>query len=344
MIGPVAVVAGVTGQDGAYLTEKLLLDGFTVFGVGRSISDFSILRLKKLGLLEHPSLRLLSIDIADPEKVKNLIQETRPAEFYNLASHSSVVASGDRPFATTSSSALAPINFLESLYRHSPDTRYFQAGSSELFGNAVEAPQHEESHMAPRSLYGAAKLFANWATVDYRASKGLFASSGILYNHESPLRSREFVTRKVSSSVAKIKLGRLDMMQIGNLDATRDWGYAPEYVDAMRKILAHTKPDTFVIASGRSTTVRQFLTWAFAAADIEVRFEGKGLQEVGYETRTGRQIVSMAEAYFRPDEALELVGNPGKALRELNWQAETRVQEIVRMMVENDLTEEKGLL
>jgi GDPmannose 4,6-dehydratase len=344
VIEPVAVVAGVTGQDGAYLAEKLLLDGFTVFGIGRNISGSSIFRLKKLGLHEHSSLRLLSLDIADAEKMKQLIQETRPSEFYNLASHSSVVASGDRPLSTISSSALAPINFLESLYRHSPDTKYFQAGSSELFGNASEAPQNEESHMAPRSLYGASKLLAHWATEDYRESKDLFASSGILYNHESPLRSPEFVTRKISSSVARIKLGRIDKMQIGNLEATRDWGYAPEYVDAMRKVLAHAKPDTFVIASGRSTTVRQFLTWAFAAANIEVGFEGTGLQEVGYDISTGRQIVTMAEAYFRPNEAVELVGNPAKASRDLNWQAETGVQEIVRMMVENDLNEERELM
>jgi GDPmannose 4,6-dehydratase len=212
-----------------------------------------------------------------------------------------------------------------------------------MFGNAPVAPQSEESEMAPRSLYGAAKLFAHWATVDYRISKGLFASSGILYNHESPLRSPEFVTRKISSAVARIKLGRLDVMQIGNLDATRDWGYAPEYVDAMRRVLAHTKPDTFVIASGRSTTVRQFLTWAFSAAGIDIRFEGAGLREVGYDAGTGRQIGSVTEEYFRPNEPVALVGNPAKALRDLNWKAETPVKEIVRMMVENDITEANEL-
>jgi GDPmannose 4,6-dehydratase len=338
-----AVIAGVAGQDGAYLAQQLIADGFNVYGLGRSISPTSTLRLKKLNLQGSKLLKLLTVDIAEPENIEKLIQEIRPTEFYNLASHSSVIASGERPFLTTATSALAPINFLESLAKYSPETRYFQAGSSEMFGNALAAPQNEDSQMAPRSLYGAAKLFAHWATIDYRVSKGLFASSGILYNHESPLRSQEFVTRKIASSVAQIKFGRLDQIQLGNLAATRDWGYAPEYVDAMRKVLAHSKPETFVIASGRSTTVRQFLTWAFEAAGMEVRFEGAGLQEVGFEVGSGRQIVSVAEEHFRPTEAIGLVGDPAKALRELNWEAQTPVKEIIRMMVDNDIAEAKEM-
>jgi GDPmannose 4,6-dehydratase len=335
----VAVIAGITGQDGAYLAQKLLADGFFVYGLAKALPESATWRLAKLGIAESPNLRVDSLPIGDPKSVDSYLENLAPLEFYNLASHSSVFASGQSAYETALTTGLAPMNFLESLANHSPQTRYFQAGSSELFGDTTETPQNEDSKMVPRNIYGSAKLLAHWAAINFANTNSLFAANGILYNHESPLRSSEFVTRKITSGVAKIATGSTEAIQLGNLSATRDWGYAPEYVDAMRKILGRESPSNYIISSGKSCTVRQFVMWAFQSAGMDVVFEGEGIDERGYEKSSGSQIVSVDQSFFRVNERMALLGDPSKARSELGWEAQTSVKEIVRLMVESDLAE-----
>lgn len=334
-----AVIAGITGQDGAYLAQKLIKDGFYVYGLAKALPEGATWRLGKLGIADSPNLRIDVLSIADPQSVDRYLADVAPLELYNLASHSSVFASGERAYETARTSGLAPLNFLESLSKHSPQTKYFQAGSSELFGDTTETPQNEQSKMVPRNIYGSAKLMAHWATINFTTTKSLFASNGILYNHESPLRSPGFVTRKITSGVARIAAGSPDAIQLGNLSATRDWGYAPEYVDAMRKILGRESPGNYIVSSGKSCTVRQFVVWAFQSAGLDVVFEGEGVDEKGYDRASGRQLVSVNQTFFRANERMALLGDPGKARSELGWEARTSVQEIVRLMVESDLSE-----
>lgn len=339
MTKKVAVIAGITGQDGAYLAQKLIKDGFYVYGLAKALPEGATWRLGKLGIADSPNLRIDVLSIADPQSVDRYLADVAPLELYNLASHSSVFASGERAYETARTSGLAPLNFLESLSKHSPQTKYFQAGSSELFGDTTETPQNEQSKMVPRNIYGSAKLMAHWATINFTTTKSLFASNGILYNHESPLRSPGFVTRKITSGVARIAAGSPDAIQLGNLSATRDWGYAPEYVDAMRKILGRESPGNYIVSSGKSCTVRQFVIWAFQSAGMDVIFDGEGIGERGYEKSSGRQIVSVNQDFFRANEQVALLGDPSKARSELGWEAQTSVQEIVRLMVESDLSE-----
>lgn len=339
MTKKVAVLAGITGQDGAYLAQKLIEDGFFVYGLAKALPKSATWRLAKLGIAESPNLRIDVLPIGDPESVDSYLEDLAPLEFYNLASHSSVFASGQSAYVTALTTGLAPLNFLESLAKNSPQTKYFQAGSSELFGDTTETPQDEHSKMVPRNIYGSAKLLAHWAAVNFSNTKSLFAANGILYNHESPLRSPEFVTRKITSGVAKIATGSAEGIQLGNLSATRDWGYAPEYVDAMRKILGRESPGNYIISSGKSCTVRQFVIWAFQSAGMDVVFEGEGIDERGYEKSSGRQIVAVDQRLFRANERMALLGDPSKARSELGWKAQTSVQDIVRLMVESDLSE-----
>lgn len=339
MTKKVAVIAGITGQDGAYLAQKLIEDGFFVYGLAKALPKSAIWRLEKLGIAESPSLRIDVLPIGDPQSVDAYLKDLTPLEFYNLASHSSVFAPRQSAYETALTTGLAPLNFLESLAKSSAQTRYFQAGSSELFGDTTETPQNEHSKMVPRNIYGSAKLLAHWAVSDYANTKSLFAANGILYNHESPLRSPEFVTRKITMGVARIATGSAEAIQLGNLSATRDWGYAPEYVDAMRKILGQGSPGNYIVSSGKSCTVRQFVIWAFQSAGIDVVFEGEGVDERGYEEASGRQIVSVDQRFFRVNERMALLGDPSKARSELGWEAQTSVQEIVRLMVESDLSE-----
>jgi GDPmannose 4,6-dehydratase len=234
-------------------------------------------------------------------------------------------------------SAVAVVNTLEAMLKVSRKTRFFQAGSSEMFGDSVHSPQNEESSFAPRNVYGSAKVFAHHITMNYRENTGLFAATGILYNHESPLRAPQFVTRKISSSVAQISLGLEQELNLGNLSAIRDWGYAPEYVAGMKQILEHSEPDTFVLATGRGASVREFVRLAFQVIGVEVKFEGDGLEERGFDERTGRTLVSVDPKYFRPDEEVPLIGDASKAKKLLGWEAKTQLNEIVRLMVESDI-------
>lgn len=335
-----AVITGISGQDGAYLTEQLLNEGFEVFGVAKSLSDPG--RLSKLGLLGSNDLHLSSWSLESPDLVDDFIKEVQPNELYNLASNSSVVESGRAPYSTAMVTGVATVNLLQSVSKFSPKTRFFQAGSSELFGDAKSFPQNESSYFAPRSLYGAAKLFSYWAAEDYKARHNLFISNGILYNHESPLRSPEFVTRKISQSVAMIACGKQKIVELGNLSATRDWGYAPEYVQGMTQTLRHPAPENFVFASGFSTTVRDFVTWSFASAGIEVLFEGQGTEETGFEKSSGRQLVVVNPLYFRNQESVALVGDASKAHEILGWKAGKSPRGIAELMVQHDLEAEKA--
>jgi GDPmannose 4,6-dehydratase len=337
MSRPTALITGITGQDGSYLARDLLESGYQVVGTSGSSSIQSVWRFQELGISENPNLKLVSWDITNPEETLKIVGDTKPNEIYNLASHSFVVDSIFNPQRTTQVSAYAVINILEAITSVSRDSRFFQAGSSEMFGNSPSSPQNEASVFGPRNIYGSAKAFAHFASVNYRESKGVFSSAGILYNHESPLRGNEFVTKKITSTVAKIKLNKADKLSIGNLSSVRDWGYAPEYVQAMKMAINHERPDTFVIASGIATTVRDFVRQSFNAAEMEIEFEGSGLEEVGYEKGTGRVLVSIAAEFFRESEAVALVGDASKAKAILGWSSQTPVAEIANLMVKHDL-------
>jgi GDPmannose 4,6-dehydratase len=335
-----AVITGITGQDGAYLAKLLIAQGFEVYGVAKSLERDRLWRLSELGLIDHPKLHLSAWTIENPDLVNSFVQETNPNTLYNLASHSSVVDSAKIPYITGMVTGVASINLLEAISSHSPDTRFFQAGSSEMFGTPRSAPQDEQSYFAPRSIYGSAKLMAFWAAENYKMQKGLFASTGILYNHESPLRSPEYVTRKISQSVARIKTGKQEYLELGNLSASRDWGFAPEYVSAMQLTLDYHEPRNFVIASGRSSTVRDFVRWSFAAAGIAITFEGVGIEEKGYDQKTGALRVKVASDVYRVDEKIPLVGNPESLAETLGWRADKTAKQVAQMMVESDLGKE----
>lgn len=337
MSRPKALITGITGQDGSYLARDLLSEGYSVTGTRAKSSSSSTWRLRTLGVEDNSNLEIIDLDITDPIKTSEAIKELKPSEVYNLASHSFVADSLFNPQQTTLVSGYAPINLMEAISSFSPETRFFQAGSSEMFGTSFSTPQNEQSDFYPRNIYGSAKVFAHSAVVNYRQNKGLFAASGILYNHESPLRGNEFVTKKITSTVAKIKLTKADKLSIGNLSSVRDWGYAPEYVQAMRMAINHDIPDTFVIASGTATTVRDFVRQSFNAAEIELEFEGSGLEEVGYEKGTGRVLVSIAAEFFRESEAVALAGDASKAKAILGWSSQTPVAEIANLMVTHDI-------
>jgi len=332
-----AVITGITGQDGAYLAKLLIDQGFEVYGVAQSLEKERLWRLSKVGLIDNPKLHLSAWTIENPELVNAFVQEVRPDTLYNLASHSSVVDSAKIPYTTGMVTGVSAVNLLEAVSTHSPNTRFFQAGSSEMFGAPLSAPQDEDSYFAPRSIYGSAKLMAFWATENYKIQKKLFATTGILYNHESPLRAPEFVTRKISQSVARIKQGKQNLLELGNLSASRDWGYAPEYVSAMQIILNQKVPENFVIASGKSSTVRDFVRWSFAAAEIDITFEGSGTKEKGYDQKSGALRVTVNPDFYRADEEVPLVGHSGKLANTAGWKSEKTAQQVAQLMVESDL-------
>jgi len=295
-----------------------------------------------LGVLDHRQLTLRELDLCDPYAVRSLIGEEVPNEIYNLAAQSFVGSSFNHPSHTVQVNSIGVLNLLEAVRHASPDSRFYQASTSEMFGKVQAVPQTEETPFYPRSPYGISKLFAHWMTVNYRESYGLFGASGILFNHESPLRGMEFVTRKISCGVAGIALGRQESLVLGNLDAIRDWGYAEDYVEGMWRILQSSVADTFVLATGRQSTVREFLTHAFAIVGIDISFEGSGASEVGLDKKTSKVLVSLSESLFRPAEVDLLVGSPEKARKELGWCATTALEELISLMVSEDLRRVKG--
>jgi GDPmannose 4,6-dehydratase len=334
---PSSVVTGITGQDGAYLAQHLLESGHKVFGTFRRTSSVNFWRLDELGIREHPNLTLIEFDLTDTGACTRLIERAQPECIYNLAAQSFVGVSFEQPVATTQMTAVGPLHLLEAIRNVDRTIKFYQASSSELYGRVQAVPQDERTPFYPRSPYAIAKLFAHWITVNYREAYGIFASSGILFNHESPLRGQEFVTRKITNAVARIHLGKQDWIELGNLDAARDWGYAKEYTAGMKLIMDHREADTFVLATGKTTSVRDFTTMAFAATGIDIAWRGSGVEEEGFCTRTGKLRVKVNPAFFRPAEVDHLIGNSARAKQELGWTAQTELDELCRIMVEADI-------
>ncbi|AHM73233.2 GDP-mannose 4,6-dehydratase [Yersinia hibernica] len=332
-----AIITGITGQDGAYLAELLLDKGYKVYGTYRRTSSVNFWRIEELGIDKHPNLHLVEYDLTDLSASIRLLQTTQATEVYNLAAQSFVGVSFDQPATTAEITGIGPLNLLEAIRIVNTKIRFYQASTSEMFGKVQAIPQIEETPFYPRSPYGVAKLYAHWMTINYRESYGIFGCSGILFNHESPLRGREFVTRKITDSVAKIKLGKLDILELGNMDAKRDWGFAKEYVEGMWRMLQADVPDTFVLATNRTETVRDFVSMAFKAAGFNLRFEGKDENEIGVDTATGKTLVKVNPKFYRPAEVELLIGNPQKAKDVLGWEPKTTLEELCLMMVEEDL-------
>ena len=333
----VAVVTGITGQDGAYLAELLLGKGYVVYGTYRRTSSVNFWRIQELGIDQHPQLHLVEFDLTDLSAAIRLLQNTQASEVYNLAAQSFVGVSFEQPITTAEITGIGPVNLLEAIRIVNPKIRFYQASTSEMFGKVQAIPQSEATPFYPRSPYGVAKLYAHWMTVNYRESYGIFASSGILFNHESPLRGQEFVTRKITDTLAKIRLGHAAVLELGNLDAKRDWGFARDYVDGMWRMLQTDKPDTFVLATNRTETVRDFVSMAAKAADFHLIWQGSGEQEVGIDSKTGNAIVKINPKFYCPAEVDLLIGNPDKAKQQLGWEPKTTLESLCHMMVEADL-------
>ena len=336
-----AVITGITGQDGAYLAELLLNKGYKVYGTYRRTSSVNFWRIEELGIKNNPNLHLVEYDLTDLSSSIRLLQQSGATEVYNLAAQSFVGVSFDQPLTTAEITGIGPVNLLEAIRIVNPKIRFYQASTSEMFGKVQAIPQKEDTPFYPRSPYGVAQLYAHWMTINYRESYGIFASSGILFNHESPLRGQEFVTRKITDSVAKIKLGKLDVLELGNLDAKRDWGFAKEYVEGMWLMLQAEEPDTFVLATNRTETVRDFVAMAFKAAGIELRFEGKDEQEIAIDVATDKVVVKVNPKFYRPAEVELLIGNPQRAKDILGWEPKTTLEELCAMMVQEDLRRNK---
>ncbi|MBF6648522.1 GDP-mannose 4,6-dehydratase [Methylobacter sp. BlB1] len=345
-----AVITGITGQDGAYLTELLLEKGYTVYGTYRRTSSVNFWRIEELGIQNHPNLHLVEYDLTDLGSSIALVQKVQPDEIYNLAAQSFVGVSFEQPSATAQITGIGALNLLEAIRLVNPKIRFYQASTSEMFGKVQAIPQVEDTPFYPRSPYGVAKLYAHWMTVNYRESYDIFGSSGILFNHESPLRGREFVTRKITDSVAKISLGKLDVLELGNMDAKRDWGFAKEYVEGMWRILQANEPDTFVLATNRTETVRDFVRMAFKAISVELEFKGQGDEEYAVivainsdsaqgekALQVGQTVVRVNPRFYRPAEVDLLIGNPAKAKAKLDWTPKTTLEQLCQMMVEADL-------
>lgn len=333
-----ALVTGITGQDGAYLAENLLTHGYKVFGTYRRASSDNFWRIRELGIAEHPDLKLVLHDVTDFGSTLRLLEAARPNEVYNLAAQTHVQVSFEQPFTTAQITGVGSLVFLEAIRAFDRTIRYYQASSAEMFGQVQAVPQDETTPFYPRSPYGVSKLFAHWMTINYREAYGIFAASGILFNHESPLRGAEFVTRKITQAVARMKLGRQAILRLGNLDAMRDWGYAKDYVEGMRLMLQAEQPDTFVLATNRTISVRDFVSLSFAAAGIELEWSSSGVDEFAVSRQSGRRVVEVDPAFFRPAEVDVLIGNYEKAERVLGWRPTTDLHTLCNIMVEADLS------
>jgi GDPmannose 4,6-dehydratase len=342
MTNKTALITGITGQDGAYLTRLLLDKGYTVHGVKRRSSSFNTGRIEDMYEDPHaqdPRLFLHYGDLTDATNLIRLVQEVQPDEIYNLAAQSHVQVSFETPEYTANSDGLGVLRILEAIriLRLEEKTRFYQASTSELYGLVQEVPQRETTPFYPRSPYAAAKLYAYWIVVNYREAYGIHASNGILFNHESPSRGETFVTRKITRAAAAIKLGRQSHLYLGNLDAKRDWGHAREYVEGMWLMLQQDEPDDYVLATGITTTVRDFVSWAFEDVGIHIEWKGQGVDEKGFDSRTGETIVAVDKRYFRPTEVELLIGDPTKAREKLGWSHTTSPRDLAREMVQADL-------
>lgn len=341
-LGKVALITGVTGQDGAYLARLLLEKGYTVHGMKRRSSSFNTGRIEDIyedPHVEHQRFHLHYGDLTDATNLIRLVQEVQPDEIYNLAAQSHVQVSFETPEYTANADAIGTLRLLEAIriLKLEKKTRFYQASTSELYGLVQEVPQRETTPFYPRSPYGVAKLYGYWIVVNYREAYGIHASNGILFNHESPLRGETFVTRKITRAAAAIALGRQEKLYLGNLDAKRDWGHAREYVRGMWMMMQQDEADDYVLATGETTEVREFVRWAFEDAGIEIEFTGEGVDEKGICKKTGMCIVEIDPRYFRPTEVDLLIGDPTKAREKLGWSHETSARELAREMVLADM-------
>ena len=329
-----ALITGINGQDGSYLSKLLLDKGYEVVGAVRHTSAVNLERLAELGIKEK--IELLDLELLEYSNITRLIERAKPDELYNLAAQSFVGLSFYQPIYTGEVDAIGVTRMLEAIKEIDKKIRFYQASTSEMFGKVQEIPQKESTPFYPRSPYGVAKLYAHWITINYRESFGLHASSGILFNHESPNRGREFVTRKITLSLARIKHGRQEMLELGNLDVLRDWGFAGDYVEGMWRMLQADKPGNYILATGETRSVREFVQLAGQALGFDIVFEGSGIDERGVDRKTGRTLVVVNPAFFRPAEVDQLLGSAAKAAAELGWKRRVSFTELVHMMAEAD--------
>lgn len=332
-----ALITGISGQDGAYLARLLLNKGYCVYGTYRRTSSVNFWRIQELGIENHENLHLVEFDLTDLGTCIRLLESSGATEVYNLAAQSFVGISFEQPQTTAQITAIGVLNMLEAIRLVNKQIRFYQASTSEMFGKVQEIPQKETTPFWPRSPYGVAKLYGHWITMNYRESYDIFGTCGILFNHESPLRGREFVTRKITDSVAKIKQGKLKTLELGNIDAKRDWGYAEDYVEGMWRMLQTNEPDTYVLATNRTETVRNFVIMTFKAVGIELKWQGEGEQEIAEDAETGKLLVRINPKFYRPAEVDLLIGDPTKAKEKLGWEPKTQLEELCKMMVEADL-------
>jgi GDPmannose 4,6-dehydratase len=331
-----ALITGIRGQDGAYLAKLLLEKGYEVWGADRRSGDTTYWRLNKLGI--NREVRKVYMDLLELTNVLNVLEKIQPDEVYNLAAQSFVATSFDQPILTSDINALGTLRLLEALRRVNPGVKFYQASTSEMFGGVKETPQNEKTPFYPRSPYGVAKLYAHWITVNYREAYNMFACSGILFNHESPMRGLEFVTRKISQGVAMIKRGELDVITLGNLDAKRDWGFAGDFVRAMWLMMQHEKPDDYVVSTGETHSIREFAEEAFRVIGAELHWSGEGIDEKGIDSKSGRVMIDVSREFYRPADVDLLIGESTRAKTRLGWVPEVKFAELVRMMVESDLS------
>ena len=330
-----ALITGITGQDGAYLSEFLIKKGYKVYGALRRTSSINTSRLSYIGVLDN--IELVSMDLAEITNIQRLIERIEPDEIYNLAAQSFVQTSYEQPIFTSDIDGIGVTRILETVRNLGGKSKFYQASTSEMFGKAQQSPQNESTPFYPRSPYGIAKLYSHWMTVNYREAWNMFACSGILFNHESPLRGTEFVTRKISQGMAQIALKKIKKINLGNLNAERDWGFAGDYVEAMWLMLQKEKPDDYVIATGETNSVRDFVQVAANSIDIDIEWDNEGDNEVGICKKTGNVIISVDKQYTRPSETDHLLGDASKAKENLNWKPSINFQSLVNMMVEHDL-------
>jgi GDPmannose 4,6-dehydratase len=344
----IALISGITGQDGSYLAELLLEKGYEVHGIIRRASSFNTKRIDHLYIDPHyknAKMKLHYGDLTDSSNLNRLLEKIKPTEIYNLGAQSHVQVSFEVPEYTAQVDGIGTLRFLDAIKETHLKTRFYQASTSELYGKVQEIPQTEKTPFYPRSPYAAAKLYAYWIVVNYREGYGIHASNGILFNHESPRRGETFVTRKITMAAAKIALSKQEKLFMGNLDAERDWGYAPEYVEMMWRMLQQPEPDDYVAATGEKHTVREFIEKSFALLDMPLKWEGKDEKEKGINTKTGKVVVEVDPKYFRPTEVELLIGNPAKAKSKLGWEPKTKFEELVKIMTHADFdAAKKGLI
>jgi GDPmannose 4,6-dehydratase len=333
----IAIITGITGQDGAYLAAFLLKKNYQVYGMHRHTSSSNFWRLKTLGILDHKNLVLENFDLLDLSSCVRMLETIKPQEVYNLAAQSFVGISFDQPILTTQINAIGPTNLLEAIRIVNKAIRFYQASTSEMFGQVQKIPQNEATPFYPCSPYGVSKLFAHWLTINYVESYGIYACSGILFNHESPLRGKEFVTRKITRAIADIKSGKDTVLELGNLDAKRDWGHARDFVKGMWAMLQQEKPKSFVLATGQTTSIRDFFKLVVEAANIDIKFSGKGLHECAVDRQTGKVIMRINQQFFRPVEVNTLMGDASLAAQDLGWKPETSLKELANEMLQYDL-------